>query len=187
MIVLIDNYDSFTYNLYQYISRLEKDVKVIRNDAISINDLKKLNPSKIIISPGPKDPDSAGISLNVIENFYDKVPILGVCLGHQCICQYFGGKIIRANEILHGKTSLVTHNCKDIFKGLKNPLTVARYHSLILDPRTLPDDLEITSTTENNEIMAVKHKNFPIFGLQFHPESFLTEDGFTIIKNFIEL
>lgn len=187
MIVLIDNYDSFTYNLYQYISKLENNVKVIRNNTISIEELKKLNPTKIIISPGPKNPDSAGISLDVISNFYKSTPILGVCLGHQCICQYFGGKIIHANKIFHGKTSIVTHSTKDIFKNISNPLKVARYHSLILDPSTLPNDLEVTSQTDNKEIMAVKHKLYPVFGLQFHPESFLTDEGFTIIKNFIEL
>lgn len=188
MILLIDNYDSFTYNLYQYLGQLA-DVTVFRNDQITINKIKKLNPEKIVISPGPGRPEDAGISINVIKNFYKKVSILGVCLGHQCIAAAFHGKIIRASNLLHGKQSKIylTKENVPIFKDIDSPFVATRYHSLIVDNNSLPENLNILAHTEENEIMSIKHNDFPVYGFQFHPESILTKNGMKLIQNFIEI
>lgn len=187
MILMIDNYDSFTYNLVQYLGELGQRVKVFRNDALSINDIKKLNPAKIVISPGPGRPEDAGISCEVIRQFSGKIPILGVCLGHQAIGYVFGAKIVGARRLMHGKTSKIYHNKKDIFKGIPNPFLATRYHSLLVDKKSLPDCLEITAFTAENEIMGLKHKAYPVWGVQFHPESILTKSGKQILDNFIKL
>jgi anthranilate synthase component 2 len=191
MLLMIDNYDSFTYNLVQYFGELGADVRVYRNDQISIEEIQALNPEKIVISPGPCTPNEAGISLDVIKHFAGKKPILGVCLGHQSIGQAFGGDIIHASAIMHGKTSPVHHNNTSVFKGLNNPVESTRYHSLVIDKNTLPDCLEITAWTETedgemDEIMGVQHKTLPIEGVQFHPESILTEQGHDLLKNFLD-
>jgi len=187
MILMIDNYDSFTYNLVQYLGELGQKVLVYRNDALSINDIKKLNPEKIVISPGPGRPEDAGISCEVIRQFSGKIPILGVCLGHQAIGYVFGAKIVGAKKLMHGKTSKIQHNKKDIFKGISNPFLATRYHSLLVDKKGLPDCLEITAFTSDNEIMGLKHKEYPVWGVQFHPESILTKSGKQILDNFIKL
>lgn len=187
---MIDNYDSFTFNLVHYFQALGQEVLVVRNDEISIDKIKKLAPQYIVISPGPCDPDAAGLSLTIIENFKGVIPILGVCLGHQCIAQHFGAKIIKARTVMHGKTSAITHNENGLFKALKQPLTVTRYHSLIVDRDTLPDELEVTAWLSNNnqmEIMALQHKHLALASVQFHPESVLTEQGQQLLKNFIDL
>ena len=186
MVLLIDNYDSFTYNLYQYLGELGEEVAVFRNDKIDEVQIKDIDPDKIVISPGPKTPDEAGNCLKIIEKFYRKIPILGVCLGHQCIGQYFGGKVIHAPKPFHGKTSLITHQGKGIFEGLENPLKVARYHSLIIEKSSLPENLEITAETDDGIIMALKHREFPVYGIQFHPESINTDHGKKIIENFLK-
>lgn len=186
MLAIIDNFDSFTYNLVQYFGELGQDIKVFRNNAISVNELEKLNPEKILISPGPCTPDVAGISLEVIQSLGSKIPILGVCLGHQSIGQAYGGKVIAAPYMMHGKTSEIKHNNTDILEGLSNPFTATRYHSLIVERKTLPDCLQITAETDDGIIMAMKHKEHPVFGLQFHPESILTTEGKSILKNFLE-
>jgi anthranilate synthase component 2 len=185
MLILIDNYDSFTYNLVQYFQILKQEVRVFKNDEITFDDIEKLKPDHLVISPGPGNPDQAGISLDLIQSFAGRIPILGVCLGHQCIGQYFGGKIIQAQQIMHGKTSVIKHHEKKIFQDLPNPLTMTRYHSLVIDPETLPDCLEITAQDDKNEIMAVSHRELPIHGVQFHPESILSEQGLALLKNFI--
>ena len=190
MLLMIDNYDSFTYNLVQYFGELDQDVKVYRNDKITIDHIKKLCPSHIVISPGPCTPNEAGISIEVIDNFKKEVPILGVCLGHQSIGQAFGGKIIHAKNIMHGKTSNIYHTGTDVFKDFENPFTATRYHSLVIEKDTLPDCFEITAWTNNedgniDEIMGIKHKNFLISGVQFHPESILTSYGHGLLKNFL--
>jgi len=190
MMLMIDNYDSFTYNLVQYLGELGADVHVHRNDQISLDEIAKLNPQRIMISPGPCTPNEAGVSMQVIESFAGKLPILGVCLGHQSIGQVFGGKIIHAKEIMHGKTSLIHHNNSGVFCGLKNPYIATRYHSLVIEKESLPDCLEITAWTENkdgsmDEIMGVRHKEYDIEGVQFHPESILTEHGHDLLKNFL--
>lgn len=196
MILIIDNYDSFTYNLVQYIGELclrHKDIsqpiKVYRNDKISIKQIKKLNPSYIIISPGPCTPNEAGISVKVVQNFYNKIPILGVCLGHQCIVQAFGGKIVPAKKVVHGKTSEIYHDGETIYKNVKNPFVATRYHSLIADAKSLPDILEISSWTKDKTVMGVrvKQKNCIVEGVQFHPESVLTTEGKQILLNFLNL
>ncbi|MEW6482536.1 MAG: aminodeoxychorismate/anthranilate synthase component II [bacterium] len=187
MILVIDNYDSFTYNLVQYIGEMKKTIEVIRNDKISLSGIKKISPSFIVISPGPGRPDDAGISKDVIMEFKGKIPILGVCLGHQCIGEVFGGKIIGADRLMHGKTSEIFHNGKFIFKGIPNPFIATRYHSLIIDPSSLPSCLEITARTKEDEIMGIKHRKYPIFGVQFHPESILTIEGKKLLSNFFEL
>lgn len=187
MILLIDNYDSFVYNLARYIGELGAERCVVRNDEISLTDIAKLNPSHIIISPGPCAPDQAGISLAVIQHFADKIPILGVCLGHQAIGQAFGAKVTRAKRPMHGKASRIMHEGKNIFSALQNPLKVARYHSLIVSEDNFPSDLLITARCEMGEIMALQHRHYPVFGVQFHPESVLTEQGYLLLKNFIEL
>lgn len=185
MIVLIDNYDSFTFNLYQYISEFA-EVKVFRNDEISVEDLEKLNPSGIVISPGPGVPKDAGISIEVIQKLGGKFPILGICLGHQSIAEAYGGKVVRAREIFHGKTSRVQVNGKDIFEGIPRKLDVMRYHSLIVENSSLPECLEVRAVTvDGNDIMAIKHKEYDVYGLQFHPESIYTPKGKNIIANFV--
>lgn len=185
MILLIDNYDSFTYNLVQYLGELGARLKVYRNDKITLQGIKKMRPRQIIISPGPGRPEDAGISNRLIREFAGKVPILGVCLGHQCIAEVFGGRIIRADRLMHGKTSLIYHNKKGIFEGIKNPFEATRYHSLLVERKNLPRDLEITAETKEKEIMAIRHKDFPVCGVQFHPESILTKEGKRLLKNFI--
>ncbi len=182
-VVIIDNYDSFTYNLYQQIEKLGIKTEIFKNDKISIKKLKELNPYKIIISPGPKRPENSGISIKVVQNFYTKIPILGVCLGHQCIGQIFSSKIIHSKKILHGKTSKIYHNNNILFKNMKNPFTGARYHSLIINK--VPKEFELTAWTKEKEIMGIKHKKYPLYGIQFHPESFLTKEGDKIMKNFL--
>jgi anthranilate synthase component II len=191
MLLMLDNYDSFTYNLVQYFGELGADVHVHRNDKITIEEIEALNPEKIVISPGPCTPNEAGISLDVIKHFAGKKPILGVCLGHQSIGQAFGGNIIHAGEIMHGKTSPIHHNNSGIFKGLNDPVTATRYHSLVIDKNTIPDCFEITAWTQTDdgeldEIMGIRHKTLPIEGVQFHPESILTEQGHELLKNFLD-
>jgi len=187
MILMIDNYDSFTYNLVQYLGELGQSVKVYRNDALTLKDIEKLNPQKIVISPGPGRPEDAGISCAVIKEFSSKLPILGVCLGHQAIGYCFGGKIVQARRLMHGKTSKIYHNQKEIFKNIPNPFLATRYHSLLVEKKSLPDCLEITAWTAEDEIMGLKHKNYALWGVQFHPESILTKSGKAILGNFIKL
>ncbi len=186
MLLMIDNYDSFTYNLVQYFGELGQDVQVYRNDEIDLQKIAELNPRHIVISPGPCTPNEAGISLALIHEFADKIPLLGVCLGHQSIGQAFGGKIIKAKTLMHGKTSLIHHENIGIFKGLPNPYTATRYHSLVIEKESLPDCLAITAWTEDGEIMGVRHKSLAIEGVQFHPESVLTEYGHELLDNFIK-
>ena len=187
MILLIDNYDSFSYNLYQLIGEVNPVIKVSRNDRITLEEIKELNPDAIILSPGPGKPEDAGICIDLVREFHDKIPILGVCLGHQSICAAFGGKISHAKRLMHGKSSNISLDYDFIFKELPSEITVGRYHSLSLVEDTLPDCLEIISKArDDGEIMAVKHKDFNVYGLQFHPESILTQDGLTIMKNFME-
>ncbi|PKH05556.1 aminodeoxychorismate/anthranilate synthase component II [Moritella sp. Urea-trap-13] len=190
MLLIIDNYDSFTFNLFQYFSELGQDVVVKRNDEISLAQIAALSPDYLVISPGPCTPNDAGISLSVIEQFAGSIPILGVCLGHQSIAQVFGANVIKAKQVMHGKTSKIKHKGKGVFTGLKNPLTVTRYHSLIVETLTLSDEFEITAWTEDNngefdEIMAFKHKYLALEGVQFHPESILTEQGKELLNNFL--
>jgi anthranilate synthase component II len=185
MLLMIDNYDSFTYNLVQYFGDLSEQVVVYRNDAITLEEIEALAPDRIVISPGPCSPNEAGVSVPVIEHFAGRVPILGVCLGHQSIGQAFGGNIIRAKTVMHGKVSLVSHTNQGVFKGLPNPFQATRYHSLVIERETLPECLEITATTEDGEIMGVRHRTMPIDGVQFHPEAILTEHGHALLKNFL--
>lgn len=185
MILLIDNYDSFTYNLYQLIASLGFDVLVKKNNEITIEEIINLKPDKIIISPGPKRPEDAGISIDVIKYFYKTIPILGVCLGHQCIGKLFGAKITHAKEVLHGKTSIINHTGKGVFINVKNPFLAARYHSLAIEK--VPEDFNLHAWAEDGEIMAIQHNFYPLYGIQFHPESFMTEDGITIINNFMSI
>lgn len=185
MILLIDNYDSFTWNLYQYFCELGAEVVVRRNDVLSLEDVAALNPQKIVISPGPCTPDESGISLAAIEHYVGKLPILGVCLGHQAIGQVFGATIVRAAKVMHGKTSPVTHTGTGVFSGLNNPLTVTRYHSLVIDPPTLPDCFEVTAWSESREIMGIRHREWDLEGVQFHPESILSEQGHRLLANFL--
>jgi anthranilate synthase/aminodeoxychorismate synthase-like glutamine amidotransferase len=184
---MIDNYDSFTYNLVQHLGEIGEDIKVFRNDKVTIEEIEELKPASIVISPGPCTPKEAGVSVDVIKYFAGKIPILGVCLGHQAIGAAFGGDIIRAPRLMHGKTSMIHHDGKTIFKGLPNPFEATRYHSLIIKKETLPDCLEITAWTEQDEIMGVRHKEFIVEGVQFHPESILTKVGKTLLKNFLKL
>jgi anthranilate synthase component 2 len=184
-ILMIDNYDSFTYNLYQYFGILGANVTIYRNNQIKIKDIDSNEYDKIVISPGPGTPDDSGISLDIIENFKDKIPILGVCLGHQSIGQIFGAKIVRAKKVMHGKTSEIFHNNTAIFNDIPSPFTATRYHSLIIEHNSIPEQLEITATSDDNIIMGVKHKNYNIWGIQFHPESILTKYGMKILENFI--
>ncbi len=190
MILMIDNYDSFTYNLVQYFGELGADIKVVRNDEITLDEIAALKPEKIVISPGPCTPTEAGVSVETIQQFMGKIPILGVCLGHQSIGQALGGKVIRAPYVMHGKTSPVYHNNTGIFRGLNNPFQATRYHSLVIEKESLPDCLEITAWTQNDdgsvaEIMGVKHKTLALEGVQFHPESILTEHGHDMLRNFL--
>ncbi len=192
MLLMIDNYDSFTYNLVQYFGELGEEILVYRNDKISIAEIEALSPERIVVSPGPCTPNEAGLSLELIEHFKGKLPLLGVCLGHQSIGQAFGGRIVHAKEIMHGKTSEIYHNNNDVFAGLDNPFTATRYHSLVIEQETLPDCLEVTAWTQTedgevDEIMGVRHKEYAISGVQFHPESILTSYGHELLKNFLEI
>ena len=186
MLLMIDNYDSFTYNLVQYFGELGEDVHTYRNDEITLDKIAALKPDRICISPGPCTPNEAGVSVPLLQNFAGKLPILGVCLGHQSIGAAFGGKIIRAQQVMHGKTSVIHHTGTGVFKNIPNPYTVIRYHSLAIERFSLPDCLEVTAWTEDGEIMAVRHKEFAIEGVQFHPESILSEHGHALLKNFLE-
>jgi anthranilate synthase/aminodeoxychorismate synthase-like glutamine amidotransferase len=185
VLLLIDNYDSFTYNLAQYLGELGAEVRVARNDAISVDDVGALAPERIVISPGPCTPNEAGISLDVIRQYAGKIPILGVCLGHQAIGQAFGGAIVRARKVMHGKTSKIFHDEKGLFAGLPNPFEATRYHSLVIEPTTMPDSLEITAKTWDDEIMGVRHKKHLVEGVQFHPESIMTTEGKRLLSNFL--
>ena len=187
MLLVIDNYDSFTYNLVQYLGELGQEVKVVRNDEIAAADIAKLSPTPthLVISPGPCTPNEAGISLDVINGYAGKIPILGVCLGHQAIGQAFGGKVVRAPKVMHGKTSKIFHDEKGVFTGLPNPFEATRYHSLLIERASVPDCLEVTAKTWDEEIMAVRHKTLPVEGVQFHPESFLTTAGKELLRNFL--
>ncbi|MFT5692182.1 MAG: anthranilate synthase component 2 [Oceanicoccus sp.] len=191
MLLMIDNYDSFTYNIVQYLGELKADVRVVRNDEITLEEIAALAPEKIVISPGPCTPNEAGVSMKVIECFSDKIPILGICLGHQSIGQVFGGKVVRARNVMHGKTSPIYHNQQGVFDELRNPFEATRYHSLIIEKESLPDCLEITAWTQTadgevDEIMGVRHKTLPVEGVQFHPESILTEHGHDLLNNFLK-
>ncbi|WP_379148179.1 aminodeoxychorismate/anthranilate synthase component II [Paenibacillus sp. sgz500992] len=186
MILVIDNYDSFTYNLVQYLGELGEEVKVFRNDEISIQEIEALAPDHILISPGPCTPNEAGISLEVLQHFKGVIPIFGVCLGHQAIGQAFGGNVIRAERLMHGKTSPIHHHGTSVFEGLESPFTATRYHSLIVERESLPDCLEITAETAEGEIMALRHKEYPIEGVQFHPESIITDHGHIMLRNFLK-
>lgn len=186
MILMIDNYDSFTFNLVQYLNVLGQEVKVFRNDKITLEGIRKLRPEKIVISPGPGRPEVAGISCDCIREFAGKIPLLGVCLGHQCLGFVYGGHIGCAKKLMHGKISRIYHNGKDIFKGIPNPFEATRYHSLVVERKGLPDCLEITAWTKEKEIMGLKHKKFPLWGVQFHPESILTKAGLNILANFLK-
>lgn len=185
---MIDNYDSFTYNLVQYLGELKAKVQVFRNDALTISKIRKMKPEKIVISPGPGRPQDAGVSIDIIKQLGPEIPILGVCLGHQGIGYTFGGKIINAKRLMHGKTSMIKHKGQGIFKGLPNPFEATRYHSLVIDSKHVPECLTVTAiTTDDGEIMGVQHNTYPIYGVQFHPESILTKQGINILKNFLHL
>ncbi|HKQ30909.1 MAG TPA: aminodeoxychorismate/anthranilate synthase component II [Burkholderiales bacterium] len=185
MLLMIDNYDSFTYNLVQYLGELKQDVKVVRNDKITLPEIEALRPQYIVVSPGPCTPNEAGVSVPVIKELGGKYPVLGVCLGHQSIGAAYGGKIIRAKQLMHGKTSMVQHTNKGVFEGLPSPFEATRYHSLVIERETLPDCLEVTAWTEDGEIMGVRHKTLPVEGVQFHPESILTQHGHDLLANFL--
>jgi anthranilate synthase/aminodeoxychorismate synthase-like glutamine amidotransferase len=187
MILMIDNYDSFTYNLVQYLGELGADIQVYRNDKIALEEIDQLKPEKIVISPGPCTPEKAGISVALVKKFAGKIPLLGVCLGHQSVGAAFGGEIIKAGRIMHGKTSQISHDGKTVFAGLPNPFVATRYHSLVLKRQTLPDCFEITAESEDGEIMGIRHKEFFLEGVQFHPESILTVEGKNLLKNFLEM
>ncbi|AYN28563.1 MULTISPECIES: aminodeoxychorismate synthase component 2 [Buttiauxella] len=186
MLLLIDNYDSFTWNLYQYFCELGAEVVVKRNDELTLSEISALVPEKLVISPGPCTPTEAGISLAAITHFAGKLPILGVCLGHQAIAQAFGATIVRAEKVMHGKTSAITHNNTGVFSGLNNPLTVTRYHSLVIDPPSLPECFEVTAWTDKQEIMGIRHRELALEGVQFHPESILSEQGHQLLANFLK-
>ncbi|MGB0343874.1 MAG: anthranilate synthase component II [Coraliomargarita sp.] len=187
MLLVIDNYDSFTYNLVQYFGQLGVEQSVYRNDAISVEEALALDPERVMISPGPCSPDEAGNSLEMIAAFAGKKPLLGVCLGHQCIGQHFGGRVVRAGRLMHGKTSPVRHRDTDLFNGLPNPMEATRYHSLLVEGESLPDCLEVTAETDTGEIMGLAHKTLPVWGVQFHPESIATEAGMQLLENFLRL
>ena len=190
MLLIIDNYDSFTYNLYQYFCELGADVQVKRNDAVSLSDIEQLSPSHLVISPGPCTPSEAGISLDAVSHFAGEIPILGECLGHQAIGQAFGAQVVKARKVMHGKTTAIHHNQQGVFKGLNRPLTVTRYHSLVIAPETLPASFEVTAWSLHDgnvdEIMGIRHKTLPIEGVQFHPESILSEQGHELLNNFLK-
>ena len=187
MIVMIDNYDSFTYNLVQYLGEMGEELKVFRNDQITLAQIKKLKPSRIVISPGPGSPKDAAVSNDAIRVLGKEIPVLGVCLGHQCIGEVFGGTVSRAERLMHGKTSQIFHNDKGLFKGIDNPFIATRYHSLLVQQKGFPAELEVTAETKEKEIMGLRHKKYPIFGVQFHPESILTKSGKDILRNFLNL
>lgn len=187
MLLLLDNYDSFTYNLYQYLSELGEDVRVYRNDKITVAEIERLKPERIVVSPGPSTPRQAGISIEVIRHFGSRLPVLGVCLGHQCIGEAYGGVVARAPQIMHGKSSLIHHQNRGVFAGLPVPFSAIRYHSLCVLENTLPDCLEITARTDDGTIMGLKHKSYPVEGIQFHPESFMTQYGKEILQNFLKI
>jgi para-aminobenzoate synthetase component 2 len=187
MVLVIDNYDSFTYNLVQYLGEMQVDLQVHRNDQISIKQIRDLNPERILISPGPCSPKESGLSNDIIKTFGPKVPLLGVCLGHQCIGHTFGASVVVNYRMMHGKTSPIKHNGKDLFEGMPNPFLATRYHSLVIKRDTMPDFLEVTAETDEGEIMGLKHRDYPIWGVQFHPESILTEHGREILRNFLRL
>ena len=186
MILLVDNYDSFTYNLYQFIGIFEEDIRVVRNDKISLEEIERMELESIILSPGPKAPRDAGICMDAVRSFYQRIPILGICLGHQCIGEAFGGTVSYAKKLFHGKQSEVAHDGTGIFEGIKTPVKVARYHSLALQQEGLPECLDVNARTQDGEIMAVRHREYPVYGLQFHPESVFTEHGKRMIENFLQ-
>ena len=186
MLLMIDNYDSFTYNLVQYLGELGEDVKVIRNDELTVDEIGRLAPTRIVLSPGPCTPNEAGVSLAVIDRFKGRVPILGVCLGHQAIGQAFGGRVVHAKTLMHGKVSRIHHSGRGVFRGLPTPYDATRYHSLAIERASCPADLEVTAWTEDGEIMGVRHRSLPVEGVQFHPESILTEHGHRLLRNFLE-
>ena len=186
MILMIDNYDSFTYNLVQYLGEMGQQLKVFRNDKITVDQIEEMNPDRLVVSPGPRTPNEAGISVEAIKHFAGKVPILGVCLGHQSVGQAFGGEIVRADRLMHGKTSMIHHDGEGVFADLPNPFEATRYHSLVIRRETIPDCLQITAETDMREIMGVRHKEYPIEGVQFHPESILTGEGKKLLRNFVE-
>jgi anthranilate synthase component 2 len=185
MLLMIDNYDSFTYNLVQYLGELGEDVQVFRNDAVTLPEIAAWKPERIVLSPGPCTPSEAGVCVPLIERFAGEIPILGVCLGHQAIGQAFGGRIVRAGKVMHGKLSTIAHRGEGVFRGLGNPLTATRYHSLVIERSSLPSCLEITAESEDGEIMGVRHRDFPVEGVQFHPEAILTEQGHELLANFL--
>lgn len=187
MVLVIDNYDSFTYNLVQYLGEMQVDLQVFRNDQITLQQIEELKPERILVSPGPCSPKESGLSNDVIRTFGPRLPLLGVCLGHQCIGHTFGATVVVNYRMMHGKVSPIRHDGRDLFEGMPNPFSATRYHSLVIKRDTLPDCLEITAETEEGEIMGVRHKEFPLWGVQFHPESILTENGRTILKNFLKL
>ena len=187
MILIIDNYDSFTYNLVQYIGTFDPDLEVHRNDKITLDEIRKMNPERIVISPGPGKPEDAGLSIDVVKEFGESTPIFGICLGHQAITVAFGGKVERANEIVHGKTSKITHSGSTIFSGIPKTFEATRYHSLVAMEDSFPSRLKVTAKTDNGLIMALEHKEHPVFGVQFHPESIVTEHGMKMVKNFLEI
>jgi len=186
MLLMIDNYDSFTYNLVQYLAELGQEVRVFRNDQVTVEEIRRLRPAHIVISPGPCTPNEAGISLDVVSSFWEEIPILGVCLGHQAIGQAFGGRVVHAGEVMHGKTSLIHHDGHGVFRKIENPFQATRYHSLVLEKETLPDELMVTAWTDDGEVMGVRHKQAPVEGVQFHPESILTQYGHELLENFLE-
>jgi anthranilate synthase component 2 len=185
MLVLIDNYDSFTYNLFQYLSELGEEVKVVRNDRVTLEDIEKMAPERLVISPGPSAPVNAGISNDVIKYFGPKLPVLGICLGHQCIGYSYGGTVGRAKQIMHGKSSLIHHDDRGVFRGIPNPFSAIRYHSLMVSEDKLPDCLQITARTDDGTVMGLRHREYPVEGIQFHPESFMTSNGKAILRNFL--
>jgi anthranilate synthase component 2 len=187
MLLMIDNYDSFTFNIVQYLAQLGEEVKVVRNDGIGVADIAALRPDRIVVSPGPCSPEEAGISVATIKEYAGKIPLLGVCLGHQSIGAAFGGKVVRSVSLMHGKTSPIHHEGKELFAGLPNPFNATRYHSLVVERENLPDCLEMTAWVDNGEIMGLRHKELPVWGVQFHPESILTEGGMELLDNFIKL
>lgn len=187
MVLVIDNYDSFTYNLVQYLGELKADVQVHRNDQITLEQIRALNPERILVSPGPCSPNEAGLSNEIVREFGRSIPLFGVCLGHQCIGHTFGAKVVVNYRMMHGKTSMIKHNGEDLFEGVPNPFAATRYHSLVIQRDTLPDFLEVTAETEEGEVMGIRHRHLPIWGVQFHPESILTESGRKIMQNFLTL